>query len=239
MHKRPLRISISLKHAVIAAALMIATVLMLPHSIFAQTTSGPGGIINPAISSGLNFTPATAENGSALLSYIRVIWNTVQIIGGLLVLFYFILGGVDWITSHGEKGKVEAARNKMTQAVIGFIILISTFTIVGFLGTLIGFDFLRPVFLPPGATAPASSNKGASNVQGGGTDGGSNGGPQRSCLDDAVGDKCGCWCAGCGGFCGDPGVRQGFTCEDQQWQRCSLRPCWELGTCADPRIKNP
>lgn len=65
--------------------------------------------------------------------------SIIMVIGVILVFAYLVLGGIEYITSGGEKGKTEAARNKITSAVIGLIILASSYAILTivlrFLGT--------------------------------------------------------------------------------------------------------
>lgn len=54
----------------------------------------------------------------------------------ILVLFYLIMGGIQWITSGGDKGKTESARNKITSAIVGLAIVASAwaiFTVVGYI----------------------------------------------------------------------------------------------------------
>lgn len=70
----------------------------------------------------------------------------VLIIGALLVLFYLILGGIEWITSGGDKGKTEAARNKITAAVIGLVILAAAWAILTLILNFLGFRNLNEVF---------------------------------------------------------------------------------------------
>jgi hypothetical protein len=48
------------------------------------------------------------------------------------------MGAFEWITSGGDKGKAEKARDKMTQAVIGLVILISAVAILMFIQQLLG-----------------------------------------------------------------------------------------------------
>ncbi|MBI2442554.1 MAG: hypothetical protein HYV40_01440 [Candidatus Levybacteria bacterium] len=43
--------------------------------------------------------------------------------GVILALFYLIYGGIQWITSSGDKQKVAAARNRMIYAIIGLVII--------------------------------------------------------------------------------------------------------------------
>lgn len=62
----------------------------------------------------------TAENFSQFLSNII---STLLIIAALAFFFYFILGGFQYIISGGDKAGVEEAKNKITYAFIGFIIV--------------------------------------------------------------------------------------------------------------------
>ncbi|MBP7842983.1 hypothetical protein KA017_03180 [Candidatus Woesebacteria bacterium] len=57
--------------------------------------------------------------------------NFVMVLGALLVFMYLIWGGIEWITSGGDKGKTEAARGKITAAVIGLIVLAASWAILG------------------------------------------------------------------------------------------------------------
>jgi TRAP-type C4-dicarboxylate transport system permease small subunit len=65
------------------------------------------------------------------------ILNIVLTIGVIAVLLYLIWGGIEWITSGGDKGKTESARNKITSAVIGLVILVSAWAILQFVQTLL------------------------------------------------------------------------------------------------------
>jgi hypothetical protein len=70
---------------------------------------------------------------------INGILNFVMVLGALLVFMYLIWGGIEWITSGGDKGKTESARNKITAAIIGLIVLAASWAILmlvlNFLGT--------------------------------------------------------------------------------------------------------
>lgn len=66
------------------------------------------------------------------------IMSVAMTIAAILVLVFLVWGAIEWITSGGDKGKIEGARNKISNAVIGLIILAATtalFLLVeGFLG---------------------------------------------------------------------------------------------------------
>jgi len=77
--------------------------------------------------------------------------GSLLIIAALLAFFYLILGGIQWITSGGDKAGMEAARNKITHAIVGLVIVGAAWAIMilvqNFLGiTVIGgtLDFPKP-----------------------------------------------------------------------------------------------
>ena len=76
-------------------------------------------------------------------SLISALVGTLLIIAALLAFFYLILGGIQWITAGGDKAGMETARNKITHAIVGLIIVGAAWAIMllvqNFLGvTIIG-----------------------------------------------------------------------------------------------------
>ncbi|MEN8253604.1 MAG: hypothetical protein ABFQ62_04485 [Patescibacteria group bacterium] len=121
-------------------------------SFIAFTKSSFAAITNPAIDPSIGADAGAAAEGSIMLNYFVSIWRTVINIGAIILLIYLLWGGIDWITSGGDSGKVANARNKMTQGVIGMIILAFSFVIVGFIGNLFfgdQFDILSLTFIEP------------------------------------------------------------------------------------------
>lgn len=57
----------------------------------------------------------------------------ILIIAVIIALFYLIWGGIKWVTSGGDKGAVETARNHIVAAIIGLIIVFLAFFIMNFL----------------------------------------------------------------------------------------------------------
>ena len=70
------------------------------------------------------------------------------IIGVFLVLLivlslgYLIFGATMWITSQGDKQKVESARKTITYSIIGMLLALFAITIVTFIGRLINVNLL-------------------------------------------------------------------------------------------------
>lgn len=59
-------------------------------------------------------------------------------LAAVAVIFYFLLGAFQYITSAGDKNKIQTARGKIIHAIIGFILLIAMFFILQILPELFG-----------------------------------------------------------------------------------------------------
>lgn len=53
------------------------------------------------------------------------------LIGVLIFFFVMIVGAIGWITSGGDKAAIESARGRITNAIVGLIILFALFALVG------------------------------------------------------------------------------------------------------------
>ena len=74
------------------------------------------------------------------------ILNVVMLMAAVLVFAYLIFGGIQWITSGGDKGKAEEARNKITAAIIGLIIVAASYAIINLIVNFLGFGSFNEVF---------------------------------------------------------------------------------------------
>lgn len=68
--------------------------------------------------------------------------GTLLIIAALLAFFYLILGGIQWITSGGDKAGMEAARNKITHAIVGLIIVGAAWAIMLLVQNFLGVNII-------------------------------------------------------------------------------------------------
>lgn len=84
----------------------------------------------------------TATNN--LEHFVSNMIGLLTILGGLIFVFYFVMGGVNWITAGGEQAKVTKARDQMVEAVIGMVVIVISYGLMGVVGGIVGFDFLHP-----------------------------------------------------------------------------------------------
>lgn len=76
--------------------------------------------------------------------------NVISSIIGILTaaaiiwfVFQFLIGGFSWIGSSGDPKQVEAARNRIYNAVLGLIITLAALAIISLIGTLLNIRILN------------------------------------------------------------------------------------------------
>jgi len=101
----------------------------------------------------LEITQGYASNIGPIISGVL---SFIMAISALLVFLYLILGGVQWITSGGDKGKTEEARNKITAAVIGLIILAAAYAVLKIMLGFLGLESITGAFEEVNKIAPVT-----------------------------------------------------------------------------------
>jgi hypothetical protein len=127
-------------------------------NLIAQIENVKLGELKPASSAfAPNVTDATCQGAlSPLNTFLSTFIGFLTTLAGLMFLVYFIFAALSWITAGGEKGKVETARQQMTNAALGLIVVIAAYAISGIVGKVLGIDILNPAAvlfgLKPGCT---------------------------------------------------------------------------------------
>lgn len=65
------------------------------------------------------------------------------VIGSIIFIIMLIMGGAAWISSGGDKASVEAARGRITHALIGIVVLFAVFVVIGAVQTIFGLNILN------------------------------------------------------------------------------------------------
>ncbi len=96
-------------------------------------------ITNPAVSGLVGADPSTA--GSFLGNLITTLLEMMIIVGALGALLYIILGGIRWVSAGGDKQGLEEARGRITNGIIGLVIIVGGWAIMLFVSGILGLDF--------------------------------------------------------------------------------------------------
>lgn len=105
-------------------------------------------IYNPVIAKQYGGDPTTT-GGSALATLVANLFRVAIVVGGIALLLMLVIGGLQWILAGGDKGKVEEARNRITNAILGIVVLISAVAIISFIGQFFELDLLNPTLPQP------------------------------------------------------------------------------------------
>jgi len=86
----------------------------------------------------------TKQVGTKLNAIISSIIGVLTVIAGLWFLIQIIVAGYGWIGSGGDGKKVTEARDKITNSLIGLLMVVIAWIIVAIVGQLIGLNILNP-----------------------------------------------------------------------------------------------
>ena len=64
------------------------------------------------------------------------------LVGVLIFFFIMVTGAIQWITSGGDKAGIESARGKITNAIVGVVILLSLFALLKVIEDFFGINIL-------------------------------------------------------------------------------------------------
>lgn len=81
-------------------------------------------------------------------SIVSLFLNVAFVIAGIVLVFYFIMGGIGLMSSAGQNDpqKIAQAQKTLTSALIGFIIVFASYWIVSLIGQLFGIQVLGGLF---------------------------------------------------------------------------------------------
>ncbi len=124
-----------------ALGLGAASFLSLAFPVFAGETGSVGNLC-PEKSTFSGLCDASKDPGQIL----GIIINFIFIVAIILAFGFLIYGGIRWITSGGDKGGVENARNTIIAAIVGLIVVFLAYVILNLVLGLFGTNLTNLTF---------------------------------------------------------------------------------------------
>ena len=93
---------------------------------------------------GLGPFGSVSDATSGLTGITKIVSSVIGIItvaAGIWFLLQFTIGGFGWITSGGDKGKLQSARDRRTNAFIGLVVVVGCWAILALAGQFFNIDF--------------------------------------------------------------------------------------------------
>jgi Type IV secretion system pilin len=91
-------------------------------------------------------TGATANyqnGGTALGALVSQLVGALFIAGFLLAFVFLLMGGISWITSGGDKTKLEKARDEITNSLMGIVVVAAAWAISVLVANFFGLDLTK------------------------------------------------------------------------------------------------
>ncbi len=114
---------------IIFPTLTYAAAMVLPAAVFADVASG-------------NLVPSEITPINNIVSVIRAIIRFILVVAFVLAFVMLLIGGIRWITAGGDEKAVGSARNMITAALIGLVIVLVAFALVRLIEVFFGINII-------------------------------------------------------------------------------------------------
>lgn len=114
-------------------------------SILAQVPTGLGGPIGTG--EGLGPFSGVGDQTDAITKFaagFSAIIGFLTVAGGLWFIFQFIIGALQWIGAGGDQKSLQGAQEKITNSLIGLVVVVAAVAVIRVIGTFLDFDILNP-----------------------------------------------------------------------------------------------
>ncbi len=96
-------------------------------------------IVNPVLDPSVQNLSGTQFFSNLARSGISIVFA----VGATFFIFYFLYGGVLWISSEGDQSKLQRAKSTLLNAMVGLLILTGTWAIAKFIETTFGVSIIN------------------------------------------------------------------------------------------------
>lgn len=77
-------------------------------------------------------------------TFISHVLGLITVVGSVFFIINFFLAALSWLTAQGDAGKIQKSRDQMIQGVVGLVIIVGSYGIIGLIGTIVGLNLLSP-----------------------------------------------------------------------------------------------
>ncbi|MBI4029511.1 MAG: hypothetical protein HY376_04070 [Candidatus Blackburnbacteria bacterium] len=87
--------------------------------------------------------PSTTVANLTIGAIVSTAIKILVVVAAVLFFFWLVLGGIKWITSGGDKNKTEEARQQITSALVGLVVVFSAWAIAQLIKILFDVDLFN------------------------------------------------------------------------------------------------
>lgn len=87
-------------------------------------------------------TTAQDPGASAFTNFISKAIGIMTVVAFIWFIFQLFIGAISWLSSGGDKVKLQEAQKKISTSIVGLVIVISAIFLVKIIGLIFGVDML-------------------------------------------------------------------------------------------------
>lgn len=95
-----------------------------------KTTSAVSNVCNSSATREVKQAAGCDGNADSIRTIVQTILNSIIAVMGIVAVIFIVIGGVNYMTSQGDPGKLKKAKDTILYAVIGLVICALAFAIV-------------------------------------------------------------------------------------------------------------
>lgn len=127
----------------IAGTAALATSLLAPSALFAAT--------NDLVPNQLNTVAA-----GGIVPIVRAVIQFILVVAFVLAFIMLLIGGIRWITAGGDEKAVGSARNMITAALIGLVVVLVAFALIKLVESFFGVNIITGGVCIPTVAGPCA-----------------------------------------------------------------------------------
>lgn len=119
---------------IISLGIIMASLVPLQASaidVF-QNCGGTGSSTGGSVTGTASGSQICGAKGDSFTNIMKNIINTILFVLGIVAVIMIIIGGIRYVTSNGDSNQVKSAKDTVLYSVIGLVVAIMAYAIVGF-----------------------------------------------------------------------------------------------------------
>jgi hypothetical protein len=142
-----------------ACTKFVAVLLVFTFTLLLSSFPIHSGYVPPTqLNIGIDPSPTSdfaSLSGIRPSGLVRTLINILLGGSGITAFLYLLWGGNQWITAGGDKDALDKARRKIVHAIIGLVIVFSSYALIFLASRFFGINVIRLPLNPIGTTNPA------------------------------------------------------------------------------------
>lgn len=110
-------------------------------NLLAQDIKDRFGTISPPPALKKLVEEESKKPGGGISFFLSNLVALIYSLAAIVLIFMLLWGAWDWMTSEGDKEKLDSARKKIVNAIIGILLFAVAFAVIQVLGQFTGFTF--------------------------------------------------------------------------------------------------